>query len=1180
MTSFVKTQLTNYLAKFIKNFERDQLKLSVTKGRFELTDLDFDEDLLTNLMELPTWLKVDRISCNRLYVKIGWRKIQSLPLHIHLDEVTVQMATCPELRTPTPPVSVFSMPDMPEMKYRLPHKILDGAIITMNKLRISFVTQLMKAEIELLQLRTYPSTPEWQQTDNIAKSRVKNQDLDETLIFRQLDFDSMKCELASTGDNENQSQPIALITSDDNVRIIMKRRLSDAAVLAVKIDNILEKIQLKLSETEMKSAVEFVRDIMALIEASTAQTRILKAQNKYVAKQKSSKTMDEFMKKHVGEEYNAQTEKRPHFKDAKARYFMRNTIWESSQHLLFKTIDLLIIHDNAMPESFPEYRQYKRYAGASMTFHIENLRADVYPFHLVSESANSWMARQHMVPGSEVWRSALLSGYRRELASVNSSLFEEDVKHLMSSTIVVGIGDMTIYPLITAKDVQCGNRPQELPFLSFQKTEFGLPSSIPAIELCRTQYYYAKQVQWPVPKASLFVSVSPMRIALDAKTVDWMTLMSLHVAFDLIKKLRSLELFMVGSPEPSTVKTLLRVEAYFPRIFFPKSFESEEGRRSGIQLQIASLVVSNTSVGQSKTVEEALPAILQTNLYAHPSFPPNMPADWSLPDLVQHIRSFYQDPARRPSMMFIQATDLWAGAVTEELGSSVPIPFVDAVPVQMWLVPGNFNVSQQRKLVWGAAVVCVDAPTLRVQLNDYILKLLKQVSEGLVRLGDVGAEHMAMLPQLGCPDLGLCLLMQQENVEVSVVLQSQYGQAISAGEALNISNLSIAKETAATMAESGSLRSLSLSQHRDSIDSTTSASDVNIPASAAALSAQQSAVQMARDNPVGVSPLTTITSSASIDSAATNRTNNTQPASLDNNAPWWKQAKYFRESDNESEDVFSEVSNLESASETGSAYDSDEESAAGSITGGSVVTDDSAWESELDLTEAERFNWKALANARKTLPLPDVPTSLFVATLKSLQTYLMISHGHVLAKLRLGQIVTAESRDVALREVPSVPLPEADLDVSRPEYLDSLLLRFERGKYALHGDAPGITAVCRGLDVPVQGKTFRRLMALLDEVQKAAAAQPSAPAAPPGRRRRGGRGVQRGAVHPEGRAHDQHPPDEHPLPAEGRHPAAGARGGRRHGDGRGRRQGSVAEVDRDQCAVQRRWTDLRQRRAR
>jgi hypothetical protein len=56
---------------------------------------------------------------------------------------------------------------------------------------------------------------------------------------------------------------------------------------------------------------------------------------------------------------------------------------------------------------------------------------------------------------------------------------------------------------------------------------------------------------------------------------------------------------------------------------------------------------------------------------------------------------------------------------------------------------------------------------------------------------------MSLLPKLGCPDLGLCLLMQQENVEISIILQAECGpgQQIKAEDAMAMSNLSVAKES-------------------------------------------------------------------------------------------------------------------------------------------------------------------------------------------------------------------------------------------------------------------------------------------------------------------------------------------------------------------------------------------------
>ncbi|OWA52541.1 UHRF1-binding protein 1-like [Hypsibius exemplaris] len=1061
MTSFIKTQIANQLGRFIKNFERDQLKLSLTKGRFELTDLEFDEVLLTDLIELPTWMRISKVTCNRLYVKIGWRKIQHLPLHIHLDEVKVKLETCPELRTPHP-VSVMSMPDMPEMKYRLPHKIIDGAYLTMNSLKISFTSELMRAEVQLLELRTYPSLPEWEETDDIAKGRLKNSDMDETLIFRQLDYTSLKLELFSVGENETDSSPIHLITSAGNARLICKRRLSDATLLNMKVDMLLEQIQLTLSETEMKSTVDFVKNIMKLVDASSQQTRIRKAQRKYVAKQDNNKALKEFLKKHIGEEYSEQTEKRPHFKDARARYYMRHAIWETSQHFLIKSVDLTIVHDNRLPESFMEYRQQARYANASISFHIGNIRADVYPFHLVAEGNTSWLTSHHIVPGSDEWINALLGGYRRELGNISPD-FEEDFKALMSTTIIAGIGEMTIYPLVTAADLQSGNRPNELPFMEFTKADFAIPDSVPGIELSRTQYYYAKEVKWPVPKANMFVSVSPMKLSLDANTIDWLTLMGLHVSLDLIRKLNDLEQFMHGTAEPSSITTLMRVECYFPRIFFPKSFSNREERASGIQIQAASIVITNTTVGQSKLVDEALPHLLETNLYANPTYFPNMPADWKIPDVIKHFRSYSQDPSRRPSMFSIEVSDIWAGAVTGDLGSGIALPFLDAFSLRMWAVPGTFSICQPRRLVWGAAIVDIDAPTIRVQLNEYTLKLLADVSDGLNKLGEVGAEHMSLLSKLGCPELGLCLLMQQENVEVSVILQSECGPGsqLNAGDAIAVSNLAVAKETSSMSSlqsndgsRRGSISSLNQTTPPPAGKAAVGAAVPNASVSPLALRTQLQST--AAPQPVeGIHPVST--------------TEVPQLPKMER--PWWRRGRPGKGSTDSDvdEDTDADASSME-ATDTETGYHSDDDEGVSSLAGADTDTE--------DVASLAQFSWSGVGKEKRRVPLADVPASLLCITLKSLQTFLVLSHGHVLAKLRLGHIVLSETRDMALSEMANLPVQEPDLDVARPEYLDTVLVRFEQGKYSTNAGSPAIMSVVRGLDVKLNYESIKRLQAM------------------------------------------------------------------------------------------------------
>ena len=73
--------------RFAKNLAPDQINLSTLKGEGELKNLVLNEDLLTELLELPSWLRLSRATCDRVAVRIQWTKLKSVPIHLSLDEV-------------------------------------------------------------------------------------------------------------------------------------------------------------------------------------------------------------------------------------------------------------------------------------------------------------------------------------------------------------------------------------------------------------------------------------------------------------------------------------------------------------------------------------------------------------------------------------------------------------------------------------------------------------------------------------------------------------------------------------------------------------------------------------------------------------------------------------------------------------------------------------------------------------------------------------------------------------------------------------------------------------------------------------------------------------------------------------------------------------------------------------
>jgi hypothetical protein len=73
--------------RFVKNLSHDQIHVSTLKGEGELKNLELNDEVLTDLLELPSWLRLSRATCNRVTLRIQWTKLKSVPIQLSLDEV-------------------------------------------------------------------------------------------------------------------------------------------------------------------------------------------------------------------------------------------------------------------------------------------------------------------------------------------------------------------------------------------------------------------------------------------------------------------------------------------------------------------------------------------------------------------------------------------------------------------------------------------------------------------------------------------------------------------------------------------------------------------------------------------------------------------------------------------------------------------------------------------------------------------------------------------------------------------------------------------------------------------------------------------------------------------------------------------------------------------------------------
>ena len=54
----------------MKNLSSNQINLSALKGEGELSSIDLDEQALEDVIELPTWLKIQKATCGRVFIKV------------------------------------------------------------------------------------------------------------------------------------------------------------------------------------------------------------------------------------------------------------------------------------------------------------------------------------------------------------------------------------------------------------------------------------------------------------------------------------------------------------------------------------------------------------------------------------------------------------------------------------------------------------------------------------------------------------------------------------------------------------------------------------------------------------------------------------------------------------------------------------------------------------------------------------------------------------------------------------------------------------------------------------------------------------------------------------------------------------------------------------------------------
>uniref|UniRef100_A0ACB8FPR7 UHRF1-binding protein 1-like n=1 Tax=Sphaerodactylus townsendi TaxID=933632 RepID=A0ACB8FPR7_9SAUR len=351
---------------FTKNLSPDKINLSTLKGEGQLTNLELDEEVLQNMLDLPTWLAINKVFCNKASIRIPWTKLKTHPISLSLDKVIMEMSTCEEPRAPNGPSPIATASGQSE--YGFAEKVVEGISVSVNSIIIRIGAKAFNASFELSQLRIYSVNANWEHGD-LKFTRIQESQRGEVLTFKEINWQMIRIEADAiqSSQHEIMSAPVRLITNQSKIRITLKRRLKDCNVVASKLILILDDLLWVLTDSQLKAMVQYAKSLSEAIEKSAEQRKSLATESTPGSAAMSSSQQVKTQQTSAAVDHN----------DAIVKLFNNFDVKETSYHLVISHLDLHICDDIHAKEKAAN----RRISGGAMQLSFSQLTVDYYPFH-------------------------------------------------------------------------------------------------------------------------------------------------------------------------------------------------------------------------------------------------------------------------------------------------------------------------------------------------------------------------------------------------------------------------------------------------------------------------------------------------------------------------------------------------------------------------------------------------------------------------------------------------------------------------------------------------------------------------------------------------------------------------------------------------------------------------------
>ncbi|XP_049616679.1 bridge-like lipid transfer protein family member 3B isoform X2 [Syngnathus scovelli] len=725
MAGLIKKQILKHLSRFAKNLSPDKINLSTLKGEGQLTNLELDEEVLQSLLDLPTWLAINRVCCNKAAIRIPWTKLKTHPITLTLDKVEMEMSTCDEPRPPNGPSPIATASGQSE--YGFAEKVVEGMSLSINSIVIRIGAKAFNASFELSQLQVYSVDNSWNLSD-LRSTRIQDPQRGELLSFKEISWQMIRIEADAiqSAEHDMLSAPIRLITNQSKIRVTLKRRMKDCNVVASKLVLILDDLLWVLTDSQLKAMVQYAKSLSEAMEKSAQQRKSLATEDQASSGLPSAQ-----------QARPAQTLAAADQSATMAKLFSDHDVCETSHHLQITHLDLHICDDIHAPDKAFK----KRMTGGAMQLSFSSITLDYYPFHKAGDSCMHWMHYSEATKTREDWARCLLDEFKSNVEMLKSAVRgqqgaapahsspgkintsstlafsappQSPKTQLMSSSVVLRMADFSIYQVSTADQ----RRSSPKTMISCNKKSLYLPPEMAAIHVEFTEYYFPDGKDYPIPCPNLYVQLNALQLVLDARSLVWLNLFAL----DLRQSLEQfMEIYKLNDSQKPDEHVDVKVDGLMLKLVIPADRDPScpPDLPRSISVQTSEMVATNTRhpANCTRAHLEALLQAFQGEEFFSPSYVSFPRSSSSLPLLHPVFRYHAHEQDTRlhdiyrglvvPSMTadalkMPAAADFWAMHFAQFWvdyeGKGRPQPFVDSFPLTVWACQPAKLLAHQEKL--------------------------------------------------------------------------------------------------------------------------------------------------------------------------------------------------------------------------------------------------------------------------------------------------------------------------------------------------------------------------------------------------------------------------------------------------------------------------------------------------